>query len=637
MVRTRKTKSEIAAYYREYRKNASAEKKLLWSQQSQVRYLRMKNKAIAMKAKIARSERNRRDYQKRCAKREIPTTPNSKIKLLNSILDTASPSTAEKFAEVGLYSSRERKARDEIVNAANKVWKRDPSVRKALVNELNQSPDVNKSAVSEVLGMSRSHFNYKSTKGKNPRTSNATMELVTDFYKRPDISIQYPNKNKNYTVLRQSKKKTFKLFKEDFPNIKMSASTFYRLKPKGVKLMRAAKYLQCLCDICDSISMMIRSVKLSFVSLGMIVPLALLPGNETDLASHTVCDMKSLECLRRECSVCSNPKKAVRELLGDWARVKEAPVTYTVWEKILENVKGKDVSKMRKVTKTETRSKFIKALCKRLVGYPLHMVNAMSQLSAYKKCKQGLKPGQAVCVIDFAENYVCRQYKESQTTYYTRNSVTIHPMVLIFPESNAVKRDSVVCISDDLQHDAMAVQSFFNILKVHIQVHYPTLKHLTVWSDGCTAQYKSKEPLYNLSKSMGLPCDVTWNFYGSRHGKSESDGESGVVKTYLDTIVKADQHTLNTAKDVYQLLTDSDRNITDGPSRRHFYFMKGSTIDCMRKQMKTVPKPLPGVRSLHMVKPNKAGTGVMYRPISCYCTDWCWHPQSWKEHTFRLG
>ena len=136
---------------------------------------------------------------------------------------------------------------------------------------------------------------------------------------------------------------------------------------------------------------------------------------------------------------------------------------------------------------------------------------------------------------------------------------------------------------------------------------------------------------------MGLPCDVTWNFYGSRHGKSESDGESGVVKTYLDTIVKADQHTLNTAKDVYRLLTDSDRNITDGPSRRHFYFMKGSTIDCMRKQMKAVPKPLPGVRSLHMVKPNKAGTGVMYRPISCYCTDWCWHPQSWKEHTFRLG
>ena len=108
MVRTRKTKSEIAAYYREYRKNASAEKKLLWSQQSQVRYLRMKNKAIAMKAKIARSERNRRDYQKRCAKREIPTTPNSKIKLLNSILDTASPSTVKKFAEVGVYSSRER-------------------------------------------------------------------------------------------------------------------------------------------------------------------------------------------------------------------------------------------------------------------------------------------------------------------------------------------------------------------------------------------------------------------------------------------------------------------------------------------------------------------------------------------------
>ena len=633
MTSTRKTSKSRALYYRQYRKNATEEQKRKWARQAKVRYERAKIRARALRKKIEKSKRNRRDYLRRCDQQaKVPSTPNSKLKLLNHLLDSASPATAQKFAEHGLYGSRERKARDEIVNATHVAVKQHPSVRKALVTQLNQSPTVNKSAVSEVLGVSRTHFNYKSTKGRNPRTKAETIELVVNFYRRPDIATHYPNKNKNFVILRQSRKKTFSLFKLEYPDVKISASSFYKLKPSSVKLMKAAKYLQCLCDICDSITMMVRSIKLSFMGIGLPVPIVLLPGNERDLAGVTVCSLKQLSCVNRKCSKCS-PEIGLRPLLGDWA-AESTTISYTVWERVEETVKGKTLNKMRKVTKTEPRADLYKALCQRLVKFAAHICNAVSQLSAYKKCKESLKKGEAACVIDFAENYVCRQYAESQTTYYVRNSVTIHPMVLIFPENSEVKRDSVVCISDDLTHDATSVKSFFAILGVHLRIYYPDVKHLIVWSDGCSCQYKSRDPMFNLSKSMNLPVSMTWNFYGSRHGKSESDGESGVVKTYLDTIVKAAQHTLNTAKDVYDLLTNSDRHIMDGSSRRHFYYMKSTIIEKMRKERVKNQVALKGIRSLHSAKPNAQGTGILYKPLSCYCKGPCWHPQEWKEFIY---
>ena len=29
--------------------------------------------------------------------------------------------------------------------------------------------------------------------------------------------------------------------------------------------------------------------------------------------------------------------------------------------------------------------------------------------------------------------------------------------------------------------------------------------------------------------------EITWNFFGSRHGKCEADGEAAVVKNHLDS------------------------------------------------------------------------------------------------------
>ena len=91
-----------------------------------------------------------------------------------------------------------------------------------------------------------------------------------------------------------------------------------------------------------------------------------------------------------------------------------------------------------------------------LQTFPLHLFSAVSQLSAFKKCKQTLKSNQVAVIADFAENYKCRQWSEEQACYYVRNSVTLHPLVIVFSEGSEVKRDSVVILSDDLSHDHAA-------------------------------------------------------------------------------------------------------------------------------------------------------------------------------------
>ena len=116
-------------------------------------------------------------------------------------------------------------------------------------------------------------------------------------------------------------------------------------------------------------------------------------------------------------------------------------------------------------------------------SYPYHLYNAVNQLSAYKKCKATLKSDEALVVVDFAENFTCREAVEVQSGYYCRNSVTIHPMVMMFKKGETCERDAVIAISPDLNYDATEVKTFLQYLDTHVSIHHPTIAHLIVWSE----------------------------------------------------------------------------------------------------------------------------------------------------------
>ncbi|KAG1662451.1 hypothetical protein GQR58_020948 [Nymphon striatum] len=107
-------------------------------------------------------------------------------------------------------------------------------------------------------------------------------------------------------------------------------------------------------------------------------------------------------------------------------------------------------------------------------------------------------------------------------------------------------RDSIIFLSDDIQHDRQAVKEFtlraLELLKQKI-----VISKVTIWSDGAASQYKGKGPFmtgYNAQRC----------YYGSEHGKGESDGETGVLSQALRRAVHEGFNFRN-ARDMVDYLT----------------------------------------------------------------------------------
>ena len=161
--------------------------------------------------------------------------------------------------------------------------------------------------------------------------------------------------------------------------------------------------------------------------------------------------------------------------LVNWSRT-EGDIKVPIWERVNQLVKGKPVKMLTKVTKTITREQAIDHLKGLLKDYPRHWFIASHQWEQYCLTTRSLGRKTAVCVLDFAENYTCSLQDEVQSAYYSRNSVTIHPIVVTYKEHGNLIRDSVVFISDDLQHDGATVKAFVQGVSTDLQIKAPHKK-----------------------------------------------------------------------------------------------------------------------------------------------------------------
>lgn len=119
--------------------------------------------------------------------------------------------------------------------------------------------------------------------------------------------------------------------------------------------------------------------------------------------------------------------------------------------------------------------------------------------------------------------------------------VTVHPVVCRYRcpacQSEMPVVESLVFISPDKKHDYHAVHHFTTLAIQHLRnVRGLTIDHVIQWTDGCAAQYKSKGPFADIACALeDYGCTFERNYFGSRHGKGPSDGESAVVKSKAST------------------------------------------------------------------------------------------------------
>lgn len=116
-------------------------------------------------------------------------------------------------------------------------------------------------------------------------------------------------------------------------------------------------------------------------------------------------------------------------------------------------------------------------------------------------------------------------------------------------------------------------------------------------------------------------CTFERNFFGSRHGKGPSDGESTVVKHHAATAIKTGAAFINDAKDLFDHCVRSTLNKQPSVGcclhfHRTFFWI--SSDDIKRNRGRAV-QTLKGTRALHSVKCVEQHSALT-RQLSCFCT-----------------
>ena len=232
-----------------------------------------------------------------------------------------------------------------------------------------------------------------------------------------------------------------------------------------------------------------------------------------------------------------------------------------------------------------------------------------------------MKPTELMAVLDFSENYRCASQDEAQSAYWNYQQVTIHPMVFTYNCScqKELITESVIIVSNDLNHDAAAVQAFTKSALEHISTR-GDFNRLIEFTDGCGSQYKSKQPFLDIQNSVAKQgIHIERHFFGSRHGKNPSDGEAAVIKSAATRAVKCRQRLIQNPMDFFNF--GCAKLSLDGECvhyKRKFIYVDTETIQKERKNQKQDIKTLVGTRDLHVVKPFVGG-GLLTRKLSCFC------------------
>lgn len=284
------------------------------------------------------------------------------------------------------------------------------------------------------------------------------------------------------------------------------------------------------------------------------------------------------------------------------------------------------ISRKMLVRKTSTWVAFLDELRTELAFLAGHLFRAAWQHLQFESLRNStpFPQGTVGMVLDFAENFTCVNQDEVQAAHWHHTQVTVHPIVTYYRCDLCEKTvtESLVFISNDRHHDFDAVHKFTEVAINHLRnKRNITLENIVQWTDGCASQYKSKGPFADVSCAMDdFGCTFERNFFGSRHGKGPSDGESAVIKHHAATAIKTGAAFVNDAKELFDYCYGSKLNKQPSDEdcthfRRSFFYIHSG--DIIRNRERSV-QTLKGTRALHSVKCVEQHI-VLTRQLSCFC------------------
>ena len=131
-------------------------------------------------------------------------------------------------------------------------------------------------------------------------------------------------------------------------------------------------------------------------------------------------------------------------------------------------------------------------------SFLVHVYVKRHQAASMQKLKSSANGIDVVLQVDFLKNASLQNQNEIQSCYWSHGQATIFTgYAWIKAENNDNDNlqlqpisESVVIVSDDLQHTKVAIYEYMTYSFTYLTTKYPEIKKLHVSSDGASSQFK---------------------------------------------------------------------------------------------------------------------------------------------------
>ena len=336
---------------------------------------------------------------------------------------------------------------------------------------------------------------------------------------------------------------------------------------------------------------------------------------------ETVIMNSSPNCIMRNCNQCGVHKlyeTIIRDNPGLCDKYNENVIWYK-WSSPVEVIEGREFKcPFNKYRHNGSLGTLLNNFYISVHQMSKHLFHYKWQGIQYKELKSSLRHGEVMAVIDFGQNINHKKQREAQGGHYNRRQSAIFPFVCNYlcQKCSALVTHEIVCISDDLKHDAYAVREFeIHAIKL-LRQHGVQVDSFYEWCDNCSSEFKSKSPFFLLSL-MGVR--IIRSYWGENHGKGPADAVIGRVSQQMHSMIARNKTSISHGMDMVLYLQSLTRD-QEGPNLCQHYKKSFVYVDTIQRHLNDFQlKTIKGSRDFHCVENTGVPLTLNVRANSCMC------------------
>ena len=463
------------------------------------------------------------------------------------------------------------------VMKTKKAMPESPTKKEAVIFEL----------VKDVLPM----LSQAKKPSRSDVVSDENVKKVKSFFERDDISRAAPGRKDTISIkdpitgtrthvakrhMIMSVAETYCLFKEEYPTVKVGKSKFFQFRPPHIRPMNEMPHNVCVCVYHANFDYMVEALHKTLPDF---------PSTSREFVSEVTCDVNSERCMSGECQDCFDVFDIVKLKLDESSRIS--------WKKWT-----KQNNQQLIMTMSGTLKELLTEIHKQTGQFKYHVFVKNQQAKHFETKKKETSSTEIVLQVDFAENFSILSQDEIQSAHWS------HPQATLFTGcswgNKGEEKHSYVIFSNELTHDKCAVWVFLGKIIQDLKIHYPSLVKVSIFSDGCAAQFKNRFTLSNICHSQSdWGVDVEWSFFASSHGKGAVDGVGATAKRMLWSAIMSRKAIINNSWECFEYLNSKQIK------GMRIFFVAIADIDIHREKLQSrweLIRPIPYLQKHHNFK-----------------------------------